>query len=437
MSQLNQPYPTPKANPVELTAAAVNHLVRKLPSGTAYCIAIVFTVMMTGRLVSTKGSLALAVLPFVHHLKWGWHRVERAMERGKVSLDRLFDQAYQWCLVSLAAEPVYIGSKQREVNAIDSSTIARWRAKAGMDLLGKGYYHRAGKAVKANIVAVVTTIVFIAGVRVGLVRRVRFDTSCEAAVARVFDDLPECQNKRLLVVDAGIATQEQFAAASEQDALVGRLRKNCKLRCAPVPKQKGKPGRPPKHGPVLHPGNESPECEPQEDFTLIEAEKQVRVRRWNQLHFEDLAPTILDVVRVDHPDYDRPLVIGTVARELTTQEIRLAYIHRSPVETNFFVAQDTAAMEMPRAWTENAIKRRIGLALLAGCLLKGIAAVCEPIATGPWDKKPQPTAGRLSHHLNVRVNDFLALTLKDVKLRNYRKIQKTKPIKDLSLLDAA
>jgi hypothetical protein len=112
--------------------------------------------MMTGRLVSTKGSLALAVLPFVHHLKWGWHRVERAMERGRVSLDGLFDQAYQWCLTSLPAEPVYLGSKQREVNAIDSSTIARWRAKAGMDLLGKGYYHRAGKAVQANIVAVIT-----------------------------------------------------------------------------------------------------------------------------------------------------------------------------------------------------------------------------------------------------------------------------------------
>ncbi len=362
MSQLNQPPTTPKANPVELTAASVNHLVRKLTSGTAYCIAIVFIVMMTGRLVSSKGSLALAVLPFVHHLKWGWHRVERAMARGKVSLDRLFDQAYQWCLTSLPAEPVYIGSKQREVNAIDSSTIARWRAQAGMDLLGKGSYHRAGKAVQANLVAVVTTIVFIAGVRVGLVRRVRFGTSCEAAVAAVFDDLPKCQQNRLLVVDAGIATQEQFAAATEQDALVGRWRKNCKLRCAPVPKKKGKRGRPPKHGPILHPGSESPEREPDEDFTLIEEEKEVRVRRWNQLHFEDFAQTILDVLRVDHPDYDRPLLIGTVARELTTPEFRLAYSHRSPVETNFFVAQDTAAMEMPRAWTENAIKRRIGLA---------------------------------------------------------------------------
>ena len=70
---------------------------------------------------------------------------------GKVSLDGLFDCALEWCLTNLPVEPVYIGSKKREVNALDSSTIARWRAKAGMDLLGKGYYHRAGKAVKSNI----------------------------------------------------------------------------------------------------------------------------------------------------------------------------------------------------------------------------------------------------------------------------------------------
>ncbi len=306
-----------------------------------------------------------------------------------------------------------------------------------MDLLGKGYYHRAGKAVKANIVVAVSTIVLIAGVRVGLVRRVRFGLSCEEAVASIFKDLPECQQKRLLVVDAGIATQAQFAAATEKDALVGRLRKNCKLRCAPAPKKKGRRGRPPKHGTVLHPGSESPEVEPIEDVIQMEGEKTVRVRRWNYLHFEDYADIILDVVRVDHPDYDRPLLIGTMARELSTSELRLAYSHRSPVETNFFVAQDTAAMEMPRTWTENAIKRRIGLALLSGFLLKAIASVCDPIATGPWDRKPQPTAGRLSHHLNVRVNDFSALALKKVKARNYRKIPKPHKINDFSLSEAA
>ena len=94
-------------------------------------------------------------------------------------------------------------------------------------------------------------------------------------------------------------------------------------------------------------------------------------------------------------------------------------------------------MEMPRAWTEKALERRIGLALLVGSLLKAIAAVCEPIATGPWDRKPKPTAGRLSHHLNLRVNDFSALALKDVKSRNYRKIKNPQPTKDLCLSEAA
>ncbi|MGK7877717.1 MAG: hypothetical protein AB4426_31760 [Xenococcaceae cyanobacterium] len=56
MSQLTSSKPTPKANPVELTAAAVNYVVRSLPSGTAYCIGIVLIVMMTGRLVQSQGS---------------------------------------------------------------------------------------------------------------------------------------------------------------------------------------------------------------------------------------------------------------------------------------------------------------------------------------------------------------------------------------------
>ena len=82
-------------------AAAVHSLIQPLPSGTAFCIGVVLLVMMTGRLVQTKGSLARAVLPFVVHLRWGWHRVERAMERGTFSLDAMFDRAADWCLAHL------------------------------------------------------------------------------------------------------------------------------------------------------------------------------------------------------------------------------------------------------------------------------------------------------------------------------------------------
>src|SRR5499425_631300 len=198
MRKLNPVPQDPSSDPVSLAAAAVNSLIQTLPTGTACFMGVVLIVMMTGRLVQTKGSLARAVLPFVVHLHWGWHRVERAMERGKFSLDAMFDLASDWCLRQVPVEPVRLGTTQREVNAIDSSTIARLRAGPRLALAGKGYCHRAGRAVRANIVAALTRVVIIGGVRVGLVRRTRFGSSCQDAVACLFAALPPATGKRLM-----------------------------------------------------------------------------------------------------------------------------------------------------------------------------------------------------------------------------------------------
>src|SRR5262245_4615156 len=207
--------------------------------------------MCTGQLVHHQGSLARAALPYVVPLRWGWPRVERAMERGKFSLDALFHCAFTWCLECLPVEPVRLGRERRTVHAIDSSTVARLRAnKKRCALLGKGYCQRAKRAVQANLLAVLTTVVMIGGCRVGLVRRTRFGATCEEAVVKLFANLPASRDKRLLSVEAGIATQEQFSAATESDALVGRWRKKVSLRRAPIPRRRGRRGRPSRHGPV-------------------------------------------------------------------------------------------------------------------------------------------------------------------------------------------
>src|SRR5437764_13873617 len=225
--------PDPSTDPVYLAAAAVHSLIQPWPSGTAFCIGVVLIVRMTGRLVQTKGSLARAVLPCVVPLRWGWHRVERAMERGKVSLDAMFALASDWCLRQVPVAPVRLGTAQREVNALDSSTMARLRAGPRLALAGKGSCHRAGRAVRANLVAALTTVVMIQGGRGGLVRRTRCGAGRQEAVARVCAALPPAQGKRLLVVDAGSATQEPLATATAQDAVLGRWRSNVKLRCNP------------------------------------------------------------------------------------------------------------------------------------------------------------------------------------------------------------
>ena len=436
---MRKPNPVPQdpsTDPVYLASAAVHSLIHLLPAGTAFFIGVVLIVMMTGQLVHYKGSLARAALPFVVHLRWGWHRVERAMERGKVVLDTLFDHAFAWCMANVPVEPVRLGRAERELVAIDTSTIARLRAGARLALAGKGFCHRAGRAVRANIVAAATSIVMIRGVRVGLVRRTRFGARCEDAVETLFHALPPSTSKRLIVVDAGIATQERFAAATEQDALVGRLRINGKLRCAPPPPS-GTRGHPRWHGPVLHPGAPTPEVAPDEERLVAGEQGEVRIRRWNALHYEEARHTILDVLRIDDPAYPRPLVVGTTARELTTDEFLQAYPHRWPVETNFFVAQDTTAMEMPRAWTERALERRISLSLLTGSLLQAIAAATEPLAMGPWDRKPMPSAGRLANYLESHAANFSALALKGVEPRNYRVNHEYTPINELQQLKAA
>jgi hypothetical protein len=422
---------------VYLAANAINTLVRGLPVGTAYCIGVVLVTMFTGQLVHHQGSLARAALPYVVQLRWGWHRVERALERGKVSLDALFEGALTWCMERLPVEPVRLGREHRTVHALDSSTIARLRSRKASALLGKGYDQRAQRAVRANIVAALTSVVRIKGIRVGLVRRTRFGQSCEAAVAALFQDLPPSAEPRLFSVDAGIATCEQFAAATAHDALVGRLRKNVALRRAPRPRPRGRRGRPPLHGPVLHPGAPRPEGRADEETTLTVEGRQVRVRRWNTVHFARAPQTVFDVVRVDDPLYKRPLVIGTTARELTTAEIRQAYGHRWPVETNFFVAQGTCAMELPRAWTAPAVSRRISLALLCGSLLKAIAAACEALPMGPWDRKAVSSAGRLANHLDLHAQHFAALALQGVVPRKYHKMAKANHTKDLQLPLAA
>ncbi len=91
----------------------------------------------------------------------------------------------------------------------------------------------------------------------------------------------------------------------------------------------------------------------------------------------------------------------------------------------------------PEPGRSNAIKRRIGLAMLVGFVLKAIAAGCEPLPIGPKDRRPQPTAGRLANYLDIHIHNFVALALAGVKPRNYQKIQIPQKRKDLPLPDAA
>jgi hypothetical protein len=237
------------------------------------------------------------------------------MERGKGSLDALLERALPWCSQGLPVEPVPPGRGRRTVHARDSSAVVRLRAKKPRcALLGKGYCHRAQRAVPANIVAALTTGVRRRGLRVGRVRRTRLGAPCPAAVAQVFAARPQSAEERLFSVEAGRAPSERFQAATECAALGGRLRKNVTPRRAPPPRRPGKRGRPALHGPVWPPGAQRPGGRPDEDPTIRSGEREGRGRRWRALHGPESPQTLRAVVRGDHPAYKRPLLMGTTAQ---------------------------------------------------------------------------------------------------------------------------
>lgn len=438
MKKLHLAPPDTNSHLVYLTTSVISNLIETLPSGTAYFVGVTLIAMMTGRIVASRGSLARAVFPLVVHIRWGWHRVERSLERGKFSLDELIEKSYHWSLQNLEPQEVHLGVYQRKIAALDSSTIVRRRSQSlRAALLGKGYCHEVGKAVKANLVAALVTVAFIGRIRVPLLRMVRFAKSEEAAVARLFEEVNKLSGYYLIVVDAKIATQEQFAKATEEKALAGRLRKNVKLRMAPKQRKKKGRGRPMKHGAILRPGKDHPGVKPDEDFKMKVEGREIRVRRWNGAHFEGHAEVALDVLRIDDPKYKKPLLVGTTARELSTEELLKAYPHRWPVETLFYVGEATTGSESVRAWSEKAVERRIGLGLMSASLLKAIAATSEGIAMGPWDRKAQPTAGRLANYLHIHTQELLTLSLEGVGVRKYEKNPKHPKVKDLEHKKAA
>ena len=92
---------------------------------------------------------------------------------------------------------------------------------------------------------------------------------------------------------------------------------------------------------------------------------------------------------------------------------------------------------MPRAWSATGVERRISLALLAGALLKTIAAACAPLPIGPWDLKAVSSAGRLANHLSLHAQNFATLALHGLTPIKYRKINIAKKPAELQLPLAA
>jgi hypothetical protein len=81
---------------------------------------------------------------------------------------------------------------------------------------------------------------------------------------------------------------------------------------------------------------------------------------------------------------------GTVASLSSSSAGCIGILPMMCVETLFYIGAETTATSIPRAWTEQAVERRIGL---SGLLLKAIAAMGKRLAMGPGTRSHSRVPG--------------------------------------------
>jgi hypothetical protein len=266
------------------------------------------------------------------------------------------------------------------------------------------YQAEAGKALPAIVIGIIARVGSAVGQRLGLpVGLVRADPAepgprahlrrvLRAAVARLGAD-------EALVVDRefGVALLPEVGAT----AYVARLRKDFTARRATPPAYEGT-GRPATRGVLVRPlprqrkEHHLAATPPDATVTWTEGERLLRAEVWTDLMLPD-APTgspTFTVVAIHDPRYREPLLLATPL-ELTAQATRDLYGDRWPVEQIPLAAKQMLGAARQFVSAPETCQRLPEVALLAGAILSHAAATQPAIPTGFWDRRPQPTPGRL------------------------------------------
>ena len=168
------------------------------------------------------------------------------------------------------------------------------------------------------------------------IERIGTETTDTKIAAHQIKDLA-VRNQRPKVITADSRYRDKhflgaFAGLKNTYALV-RLQNNQKLSQAPVPKPKGSPGAPRKHGADFQLTDISRDPDASEEFYL--GKQKVRVRVWHKLHFKRLVKVKGSVVCVEFlkedgtPRYKRPLwLFWTGPAEVAPQDLCRIYLWR-------------------------------------------------------------------------------------------------------------
>ena len=284
-----------------------------------------------------------------------------------------------------------------------------WRPRL-QDCPTTHYHGAAGKALPAIPVGIIARVGSVGtqrlGLPLGLVRADEADPRLSAHTQTLLTTaVARMEPTDILVIDRG------FGVAAVQDAqaprYLARLPQNftCRRR---IPPPYGGRGRRPTRGVLVRPlartyrGRPIAATPPDTVTTWQEEGTDLRAETWTALVLPaaDAAAPVFTVLAIHDPRHPTPLLLASSVA-LTPQAARDLYADRWPVEQLPLAAKQLLGAERAFVSAPETCQRLPEVTLLAGAILSYLAATTALCATGFWDRRPQPTAGRLRRVLST------------------------------------
>jgi hypothetical protein len=209
-----------------------------------------------------------------------------------------------------------------------------------------------------------------------------------------------CAPRDVLVVDAGfgVALLQEVQAPR----YLARVGKHFTARRATLPRQPGGRGRPRKYGLLVRPqarpfkGKLLPATPPDAVASWTDGPHTLRADQWTELVLPKGTPDgpRFQVFVIHVPGFPEPLALAT-SLPLTAAAAWALYRDRWPIEQLPLAAKQMLGAARQFVHAPETCQRWPELALLAGAILSYAAATQPAIPTGFWDRRPQPTPGRL------------------------------------------
>jgi hypothetical protein len=373
-------------------------VVAPLPIGTNRGLLDLVWMLRSGRLVAARGAL----FPALSDLGWPAARVRRAwavLGQGAWTSDRLRPH---WATL-VAREGRWHPQEPARDRPVAVDVTGVWRPRL-RDCPTTHDHGAAGNALPAIPVGIIARIGRVGtqrlGVPLGLVRADPAD-SCPTAhpQALLTAAVARMEPADLWVVDRGFGVAALQAVAAPRD--LARVPQNLTARRATPPPYTGR-GRPATRGALVRPlartdrGRAIAAPPPDAVTTWTEDGTDLRAETWTEVALPDAgteAPTC-QVMAIDDPRHPAPLVLAR-AVALSPQAARTLDADRWPVEQLPLAAKHLLGAERSFVSAPETCQRLPEVAVLAGAILRYLAATTPLCATGFWDRRPQPTAGRL------------------------------------------